>query len=477
MEPFVPGSGGHDFSPRVGGNPGFLRRLLDTLVASEASLVAVMVREGVWAALPLETTEATGTPSGDLEWGTVLFLLNHTHLIADETVRLLADAFEAALAVAGVALPPTALTPAHYALLDAHRVVDNRDGSLLGLGPYELYDQKWLASFFNLARSVIEGRLAGNGVLPIPAAAITIAPKNNHVTIGLLSDWGTGDTTAAAVIAALAARDPDLVVHGGDVYYSGTPSAGPFAPRGEEARNLVAPWPASLAGRSFALNSNHEMYSGALGYFAALATPVFVAQGGTSMFRLRIGDWNVLGLDTAYHADPLGLYMYGSLGADQLAWITREKPDPSRTIVLTHHNALDVGLDPASVALYAPLWSGLRAALGGDPYAWYWGHVHNGIVYADPARVGPDFSTTTRCRCLGHGALPYGYAADLAGHPGIVWQAATRTGTGAELANGFATLEFELDADNNVAAVTESFFDTADPAARYRNRIYAAPVS
>ena len=457
MEPMIPGSGPHDFRPLAGPMPGFLGQLIARLQSSEWMLVQLMVAAGVWAgAAPLPPV-ASREVRGDLEWGTVLFLLNHTPRIADETIRLLADAFEALLALAGVSLPPSLVPPAQYDGLDAHKLVAPTDGSLLGTAPYELYDQKWMGAFFNLVRSVVEGRIAHGGHLPIPPAGrpTHVAPaRDGRVTLALVSDWGTGQPAARAVIAALAAADPDLAVHLGDTYYSGTPAAGPFQPPGEEQSNLLDPWPASLAGRSFALNANHEMYSGAQGYFAALASPggVFAAQGECSIFAIRIGEWTVLGLDSSFHADPVELYLYGSLDSDadkrQTEWIRSLALDPARTIVLTHHNALDVGCDPTAQADYAAFWTQVRSALGGDPFAWYWGHVHNGIAYASPLTVGdaaaPVLATTTRCRCLGHGALPYGDATDLDGNATVVWRTSTKSGVGAELLNGFVMLTFDL---------------------------------
>ena len=480
MEPMIPGRGSHDFSPRTGSATGFLRQMVVRLQDSERCLVDLMVAAGVWTAPPPAATVTTGAKGSDVEWGTVLFLLNHTHLIADTTVRLLADAFEALLLVVGVRLPASILPASQYAILDANSLVAPSDGSLLGTGPYELYDQRWISAFFNLVRSIVEGHIFNDGKLPVPPAlgpTLVATPRDGRVTLALVSDWGTGEPAARAVIATLAAIDPDLAVHLGDVYYSGTPADGPFEPRGEEQANLVTAWPAGLAGRSLTLNSNHEMYSGALGYFAALddASSPFAAQQGRSMFALRIADWTVLGLDSAFYADPLELYMFGGLAlpdaTQQTDWIASLQLDPAKVIVLTHHNALDVLCDPAEQGSYAPFWSQVRRALAGDPAAWYWGHIHNGIVYASPLAVGTSLSTTTRCRCLGHGALPYGLAADLAATPQVVWHATTPSGTGAELLNGFAALHFDLDANGNVAAITEAFYDSGSTVPCYRAAI------
>ena len=80
----------------------------------------------------------------------------------------------------------------------------------------------------------------------------------------------------------------DYIVHLGDVYYAGT--------TGEESGNFVDLWPKAYAsGNSFTLNSNHEMYYGANGYFkTALGSGApFAHQKNTSYFALTYGDWVV----------------------------------------------------------------------------------------------------------------------------------------------------------------------------------------
>jgi hypothetical protein len=54
-------------------------------------------------------------------------------------------------------------------------------------------------------------------------------------------------------------------------------------------------------------------------------------------------------------------------------------------LVLTHHNGL----------LYdgkkkQTLWDQVCGALGKPPEVWYWGHIHNGIVYSSQSQAGSD---------------------------------------------------------------------------------------
>ncbi|XLM19336.1 metallophosphoesterase, partial [Chromobacterium piscinae] len=87
----------------------------------------------------------------------------------------------------------------------------------------------------------------------------------------------------------------------------------------------------------FTLNSNHEMYSGAFGYFQELGLR-FPLQQGTSYFSLRNHNWLILGLDTAYWSDKYKLYMDGALGDAQTAWLkTVTAGWQGKIMLLSHH--------------------------------------------------------------------------------------------------------------------------------------------
>ena len=148
-----------------------------------------------------------------------------------------------------------------------------------------------------------------------------------------------------------------------------------------------------------------EMYDGGHGYFkVALATNgPFSKQHGTSYFAIEFGNWVIFGLDTAYY-DPSLLVMEGALvDPNQLGFIRSFNLVGKKVMVITHHNGLSVdGLKPTG------LWSDLYKALGKrNPDYWYWGHVHNGVIYQQSA------TGTTLARCIGHAALPFGNAYGL----------------------------------------------------------------
>ena len=275
-----------------------------------------------------------------------------------------------------------------------------------------------------------------------------IIPIPNTVQIGLVGDWGTGDWRTASnpapsteVARHMALLKPELTIHLGDVYYAGTGD--------EEQHEFVNLWPKGSIG-SFALNSNHEMYSGAKPYFQAIGGPPFGLQNGCSYFALENNDWVVVGLDSAYFSPEAGLYMDGSL---EPAWRQDSSDVPAdqvakgkKVIVLTHHNGLsEDGSSPTN--LWPQVMSGFAS---GGPTLWYWGHVHAGAVYKP---FGPANMAT---RCCGHGALPWGQASSLANSQNVVWyehRSANDPDIPQRVLNGFAVLSL------NGPSAQETFYD------------------
>src|ERR1019366_1966695 len=83
--------------------------------------------------------------------------------------------------------------------------------------------------------------------------------------IAILGDWGTGQQDAKSLLAAIARKNPDVVIHLGDVYYSGTDF--------EVDNYFLKIWKAELdltKTRTFSLAGNHDMYSGGQAYYRML---------------------------------------------------------------------------------------------------------------------------------------------------------------------------------------------------------------
>lgn len=312
----------------------------------------------------------------------------------------------------GFGLPPSPISQAQWAsdlkLLDAGGEVAS-DGSLVAHVDLAVADYCWVIAVVQYAKLVLG--IDSRHPFQKAAGPISLPSSQQSLTLAIAGDWGSGwwndsgkTPPSSAVLSQMAGLNPDVMVHLGDVYYAGTES-GSILP-GEEVEYFVDLWkPGSLgAVAAVTLNSNHEMYSGARGYFGdALGNPLFAAQKGASYFAIEFQDWLILGLDTAYY-DPSTLFMNGALvDSDQLSFIAGLDPQDKKVLLLTHHNGLSY--DGKSRTL---LWSQVSAALGKDPEVWYWGHVHNGIVYSAKAPAGK-----TLARCCGHGSLPFGNAYGL----------------------------------------------------------------
>lgn len=320
---------------------------------------------------------------------------------------------------------PHHLTLAHSALLnDPDQVLSSLqagvvldvgpDGVIWGTGKYEQFDPGWAEAFAAYLETFLTGKhhfVEAPQSIPIP----------DSVKIGLAGDWGTGDWRTAAANPApstdvrhkMAFLQPDITIHLGDVYYAGTSD--------QEQHLLTRLWPPGILA-SFALNSNHEMYSGAKPYFEAIAKPPFDRQKGCSYFALENANWVIVGLDSAYFAPENSLYIDGRLFPDGmpnaqnsflLMKAATAQAAGKQLLLLTHHNGLDETGEHTNT-----LWDQVMGAYpaGGGPAYWYWGHVHAAVVYQPKG-------ANVRCRCCGHGGLPWGQATELdpASNSNVVW--------------------------------------------------------
>jgi hypothetical protein len=320
-------------------------------------------------------------------------------------------------------------------------------GEILGTGKFQELDPFW---------ELVSGTVWLENLLhkhPFPAGTPTPVQIPDVATIALVSDWGTGnfgagDSPSTKIAKFIPKLNPHITIHLGDVYYAGTTA--------EERNRLTSVWPQGSFG-SFALNSNHEMYSGGGPYFNdAVGGPVFnTHQSPWSFFALENSNWMIVGLDSAYHADVLTLYLDGSLGEDsvQIPFLKQMAERAARTgkrvIVLTHHNGLPEPGSGSQTPL--KLFTQVMGAFDGLslPAYWFWGHVHAGIVY-EPLENG------LLCRCIGHGALPWGLASELENNPAVHWFEQRNAGDAENrlrVLNGFAVLELDG------KSVAETFYD------------------
>ena len=429
-----------------------------------------------------------GDQEGELEYGPILYMLHHL----PEKIAFITALLEK------LGMPASDITPAIWGTyIDRLKgegyyggdgTLLQGDGSADYLYKYVQLDPGWAFSAYEYVAYLIDlfglYKRADFGTTP---HTTNICDKElNELTIAIVGDWGTGVWTdgnqpkcpSQLVMKQLTDLNPDVIIHLGDVYYAGNEGIG-SQKLGEEYINFVSQWPSSAPKLSFTLNSNHEMYGGGNGYFkVAMASDIFQTnQTGTSYFAINYGAWLIVGLDSAYY-DTSTLYMSGALYDENVEKSLEQKQfmescaksakeNNQRLIVMTHHNPLLVNGEMPAKAKDQLLWDQMTSGLGYPDY-WYWGHVHNAIIYTDKSGAG----SNTHCRCIGHGAIPFakGYELEDAQAKGVVDYYAKTPMVGStehpltesqklRVLNGFATITLKGD------SITEKIFETGNPQA------------
>lgn len=282
----------------------------------------------------------------------------------------------------------------------------------------------------------------------------------SNATVAIIGDIGTGTDVAAAVLVAALSYKPDVILHVGDVYYSGT--------QFEFERYFIGLINSVFKEQGvnipvYTLPGNHEYFTGAVPYFQCLDANVLVQnetqRQQASFFKLETedGGWQFLGMDTGYHGHYMGVKgekLEAALEALHVdptkAWnpVTPPKmvyvrPDEvdwhhyhlnqskGRTVLLGHHQLYsahqNVGIaqqlvdgkpDPHDLnrkGVNTRLWKDFGQYFN-KVAAWFWGHEHNLGIYQDnyrpkdwpPATAAPDdsFKNLVKGRCVGHSAIP-----------------------------------------------------------------------
>lgn len=264
--------------------------------------------------------------------------------------------------------------PSHPTLALVQSAMEEELDSLSGR-EFRFGDPQWLSVLYQRLRTRFRGKA--------PFVAHQVAsdfrvPLSDRATVALVSDWGTGNAHAAGVARQIRSRHPDHVIHLGDVYYAGTPR--------EVENNFLDMWRAfgPPAARYWALNANHDMYSGGHGYFG-VALPALGQPA--SYFNLQNRFWRLIGLDSAY--------VNHTFTVPQMAWLEAQLTGDARNVLLTHHHLLSP-FRKRGDSLEEWLHPHLAA---GQLFAWFWGHEHHLIEFVEYRGV--------KCRCIGHGSLPH----------------------------------------------------------------------
>ncbi len=207
-------------------------------------------------------------------------------------------------------------------------------------------------------------------------------PIADDAVLAVFSDWGTGLYGAPFITRKIEAMDRcDVVLHMGDTYYAGRTS--------EITGRLVDAWPKRDRALNRTLNGNHEMYSGGVGYFAALAQSPFTQS--SSCFAMQNSHWLLLGLDTSYTD--------AALDDPQAAWIKSMVAGAGkRKVLLFSHHQVYSKFDTVGAALQTALAPLLTE---GRIYGWFFGHEHRLVIFDPHPALGG-----MKARCMGHGGFP-----------------------------------------------------------------------
>jgi hypothetical protein len=381
-----------------GAETGTLKGLWIYLQESETKLLLLM-----------DHLKPSDSLAGNIEYGPLLYLLNNDFPTSLSFLKTL---------LVKLGMPASAISTATWnswqAVVNGGPGVVGGDGTLISTVRFAQLDTGWtLAALSYLYYYYLGGTKAPFGTTP---ANITVSNKSSLI-IAVLGDWGSGswkdgtyNSPSLLVAKAISGLKPDITLRLGDVYYSGLSS--------EESANLLSGFPAGSL-YNFTLNSNHEMYDGANGYFGtALTDPLFSAQKNTSYFVINYLDWVLIALDSAYY-DTSFFVMHGGLDAVQQSFVQQlQIPATKKVIVFTHHTAITTDGSAINNAgnpnnLFGAVYTALNKRY---PDFWYYGHTHNGIVYNDKSvtkKYQTVFNKHPEVRCIGHGSIPFGNGYDL----------------------------------------------------------------
>ena len=229
--------------------------------------------------------------------------------------------------------------------------------------------------------------------------------KPGELTIGLLGDWGTGESVAEIVLNELFRHELDLVLHVGDIYYAGTPHEANV-----NFMNILNKARKQQPVPIYNLPGNHDYYSGGKGFYGILPElnkPPFAPAGTptqeASFFCLRNEHWQLQGMDTGYYDHDL--FKVGEdithLHPSEANWHRNklETAGDRRVMLFSHHQFFSAFTSIGNSYFNQSLQNDFKDYLDGKISAWFWGHEHLLEIY-------DEFLGLPKGRCIGHSAFP-----------------------------------------------------------------------
>ncbi len=270
---------------------------------------------------------------------------------------------------------------------------------------------------------ILSGRQQPYTVYPDISQGV-LSSLNDNATVAIIGDWGTGMNDAIVLLQQIAQNfTPDVLIHLGDIYYSGLPSED-----SEHFTSVISKvWPSNPP-LVFTLDGNHDRYAGAAAGYYPLIASLNQASGGpaqpNSYFALRNNFWQFVAMDTGFHDnDP---YTVNSnltyLEQSEIDWHldkiqnnglnvdTTLNPSGVRgTVLLSHHQLISfagLGNDPDSgkpLAVNPKLANAFKPVFPLIDF-WLWGHEHDLCIF-EPYSMGPGEPLPVG-RCIGASAVP-----------------------------------------------------------------------
>jgi hypothetical protein len=314
-------------------------------------------------------------------------------------------------------------------------------------------DPKWVTTINEYVKYFgPTGKLRDIPYVKPSAVGPKVIPIKSNARVGLIGDWGTGAAPAKRVLAQLGAQKPDVLVHLGDIYYSGTE---------DECRVNFEAVVNGVLDRTakdiavYTLAGNHDMYCGGIGFYAMLKRlnkPPMTQPASFFCLRAEDNSWQLLAMDTGKHDfSPVAVtHAETFVDGEELEWHeARVREFSGKTILLSHHqlfsafstigkaqpNGRSLAYNPRLKSVFDRL-----QATGKKIPAWFWGHEHNLCLYKP--YLGLEYG-----RCLGHSAIPvfaqdnpYTVVDGIDDPPAIVEEAKLSVSDGI-YAHGFAMLE------------------------------------
>ena len=310
----------------------------------------------------------------------------------------------------------------------------------LALAPLEQFgplDPRWIEAVVDGFKTDIEGK------------APFVQHKNlndflqnipDQVTVAIFGDWGANNRAAQLVSEQIRAAQPDIVIHLGDIYYAGQEN---------EAESALKMWPLAdpatgsiPSGTSYAMNGNHEMYSGGRAYFGTILKAL---NQKASYFGLRNSNWQILAFDSSYVdqrlLSPQDAAPIDSRLASQWEWLVdKMKNSTLATILLSHHQPVSAfALDNNQAQTFRQDFQKFIAAAGRSVFGWFFGHEHRCTIF-------DDIQIPYLARLIGHGCIPHTPPpANQQPDPGCFSFSAmnTRANANGDAVSGFALLKFD----------------------------------